>query len=196
MAGIYIGKGIYDVDAFERSLQGRIPDNTLLSHDLFEGSHGRAGLVTDVTVYEDYPANYLTDVRRAHRWVRGDWQLLPWLLPRTPRVEGTRVFSAPNDLPLIDRWKIFDNLRRSLLPVALLALLFLGWTWLPGSPAIWTLFALLTPLLALCHRAKPHPPGAPSEPGRVEWPAAPPARCRGALAALSGLSAGGSMAGA
>ena len=81
-AGIFIGKGIYDVDAFERSLDGRVPENTLLSHDLFEGIHGRAGLVTDVVVYEDYPPNYLVDVRRAHRWVRGDWQLLPWLLPR------------------------------------------------------------------------------------------------------------------
>jgi cyclic beta-1,2-glucan synthetase len=168
-AGIFIGKGIYDVDAFERSLDGRVPENTLLSHDLFEGMHGRAGLVTDVVVYEDYPANYLVDVRRAHRWVRGDWQLLPWLLPKTPRVAGRQVTSAPNDLPLIDRWKILDNLRRSLLPVALLALFLMGWTLLPGSPAAWTFFGLLTPLTALAAgvvssfiRMRPHA-------GDVEW---------------------------
>jgi cyclic beta-1,2-glucan synthetase len=148
-AGIYIGKGIYDVDAFERSLDGRVPENTLLSHDLFEGIHGRAGLVTDVVVYEDYPPNYLVDVLRAHRWVRGDWQLLPWLLPQTPRVAGQQVTRAPNDLSLIDRWKIFDNLRRSLLPVALLALFLMGWTLLPGAPIVWTFFGLLTPLVAL-----------------------------------------------
>ncbi len=148
-AGIYIGKGIYDVDAFERSLDGRVPPNTLLSHDLFEGIHGRAGLVTDVVVYEDYPPNYLVDVRRAHRWVRGDWQLLPWLLPRTPARGWTARNSSPNDLSLIDRWKIFDNLRRSLLPVALLALFLFGWTLLPGAAAAWTVFGLLTPLVAL-----------------------------------------------
>ena len=83
-AGIFVGKGIYDVDAFEQSLAGRVPPNALLSHDLFEGIHGRAALVTDIVVYEDYPEHYLLSVQRTHRWVRGDWQLLPWLLPRVP----------------------------------------------------------------------------------------------------------------
>jgi cyclic beta-1,2-glucan synthetase len=150
--GIYVGKGIYDVDAFERSLKGRVPENALLSHDLFEGIHGRAGLVTDVILYEDYPPHYLVHIHRSHRWIRGDWQLLPWLLPgiRAQRLE--RVGSSPSPQPptssplsIIDRWKILDNLRRSLLSPALLLLFLLGWTWLPGSPLLWTLLGIVTP---------------------------------------------------
>ena len=141
-AGIYVGKGIYDVAAFERSVAGRVPENSLLSHDLFEGVHGRVGLVTDITVYEEYPPNYLVGLLRTHRWVRGDWQLLRWLSPRTPRVGTT----GSNDLPLIDRWKIVDNLRRSLLAPAVVALLLASWLGLPGSPPAWTALALLTPL--------------------------------------------------
>ncbi|MFW6096940.1 MAG: cellobiose phosphorylase, partial [Chloroflexota bacterium] len=143
--GIYVGKGIYDVDAFERSLAGRVPENSLLSHDLFEGIHGRAGLVSDVIFYEDYPSHYLLQVRRTHRWVRGDWQLLPWLLPFVPAIGGWQR----NRLLLIDLWKIGDNLRRSLLSPLLLLLLIAGWTILPGSPVVWTAIAVLTPALAL-----------------------------------------------
>jgi len=139
--GLYAGKGIYDVAAFKRSLDGRVPDNALLSHDLFEGIHGRAGLVTDVSLFEDYPPHYLAYTRRLHRWVRGDWQLLPWLLPRVPRAGGGMM---PNDLSVLNRWKILDNLRRSLLTPALLALLLAGWLWLPGSASVWTLAAMLT----------------------------------------------------
>jgi cyclic beta-1,2-glucan synthetase len=139
--GIFVGKGIYDVDAFERSLDGRVPENALLSHDLFEGIHGRAALVTDIVLFEDYPPGYLSYEHRKHRWVRGDWQLLPWLLPRVPRAnEGT----MPNDLSALDGWKILDNLRRSLRAPALLALLIVGWLWLPGSPLVWTSVALLS----------------------------------------------------
>ncbi|MBE9508836.1 MAG: cellobiose phosphorylase, partial [Chloroflexi bacterium] len=138
--GIYAGKGIYDVAAFERSLAGRVPENALLSHDLFEGIHGRAGLVTDVVLYEDYPAHYLAYTRRLHRWVRGDWQLLPWLLPRVPHADGGHV---PNDLSMLGRWKIMDNLRRSLLTPALLTLLVAGWLWLPGRALVWTLAGVL-----------------------------------------------------
>jgi cyclic beta-1,2-glucan synthetase len=138
--GIYAGKGIYDIAAFERSLAGRVPMNALLSHDLFEGIHGRAGLCTTVTFYEDFPSHYLAYAFRQHRWIRGDWQLLPWLLPRVP---GTGGKTMPNDLRLIDRWKIIDNLRRSLLTPTLLALFVAGWLWLPGSPLLWTLVALL-----------------------------------------------------
>jgi cyclic beta-1,2-glucan synthetase len=144
--GIYAGKGIYDIAAFERSLAGRMPENALLSHDLFEGLHGRAGLVADVTLIEDYPPNYLTYARRLDRWARGDWQLLPWLLPTVPDASGGR---RPNDLSLLNRWKIFDNLRRSLHAPALLALLIAGWLWLPGSPFIWTLTGLLTSALPI-----------------------------------------------
>jgi len=138
--GIYAGKGIYDVAAFDRSLAGRVPDNSLLSHDLFEGIHGRTGLVTDVILYEDYPSHYLAYTRRLHRWVRGDWQLLPWLLPRVPCADGRRIRS---DLSGLDRWKVLDNLRRSLLTPALLALLIAGWMWLPGSALVWTLTGIL-----------------------------------------------------
>lgn len=138
--GIYVGKGIYDVAALKRSLEGRVPDNALLSHDLFEGIHGRAGLVTDVALFEDYPPSYLTYTRRLHRWVRGDWQLLPWLLPKVPHAGKGKI---PNSLSALDRWKILDNLGRSLLTPALLALLVAGWLWLPGSTLVWTLAGLL-----------------------------------------------------
>lgn len=144
--GTYVGKGIYDVAAFERSLANRVPENSLLSHDLFEGIHARAALVTDISVLEDYPSSYIVFTHRLHRWIRGDWQLLPWLLPRVPTANGT----APNRLPLIARWKILDNLRRSLTMPALLALLCAGWLGLPGSPLGWTvvvLLALAVPLL-------------------------------------------------
>ncbi len=137
--GSYVGKGIYDVVAFERCLAGRVPDNALLSHDLFEGMHGRVGLVTDVILFEDYPPYYLAYARRLHRWVRGDWQLLPWLLPRVSHAGEGKI---PNELSVLDRWKILDNLRRSLLAPALLALLMAGWWWLPGSALVWTLAAL------------------------------------------------------
>ncbi|GIV79302.1 MAG: cyclic beta 1-2 glucan synthetase [Litorilinea sp.] len=140
--GIYVGKGIYDVAAFERSLQGRRLENSLLSHDLFEGINGRAGLVTDVVLFEDYPPNYLAYMARLHRWVRGDWQLLPWLMPKVPLSDGRKV---PNYFSLIDRWKIVDNLRRSLFAPTLLALLVAGWFWLPGSAWLWTLAAVLAP---------------------------------------------------
>lgn len=143
--GIFVGKGIYDVDAFERSLAGRLPDNAILSHDLFEGIHGRVGLVTDILLYEDYPPHYLINILRAYRWVRGDWQLLPWLWPRV----ATQAGRIRNDLSIIDRWKIIDNLRRSLLAAALMMLLIAGWTVLPGAPWLWTLLALLTTSLPL-----------------------------------------------
>jgi cyclic beta-1,2-glucan synthetase len=142
-AGIFVGKGIYEVDTFERSLAGRLPENAILSHDLFEGIHGRVGLVTDILLYEEYPPHYLINVLRSYRWVRGDWQLLPWLLPRVPAENG----SIPNDLSIIDRWKILDNLRRSLSAAALMALLIAGWTVLPGAAWVWTLFAVLTPAI-------------------------------------------------
>lgn len=140
--GIYIGKGIYDIDAFEKSLAGRMPENALLSHDLIEGIHGRVALVTDIVLFEEYPPHYFVYIRRSRRWIRGDWQLLPWLLPSVPSAgKGSRR----NDLSVIARWKILDNLRRSLLSPALLLLFVAGWLWLPGSPLVWTLAGLLTP---------------------------------------------------
>jgi cyclic beta-1,2-glucan synthetase len=136
--GIFTGKGLYDVDAFTASLEGRVPENALLSHDLFEGLYARTALVTDIEVVDDYPASVLAHTRRQHRWVRGDWQILWWLLPFVPTHSGyTR-----NHLSLISRFKIFDNLRRSLLASATLLLLVLAWTVLPGSPAVWTTLVL------------------------------------------------------
>lgn len=139
--GTFVGKGIYDVAAFDRSLADRVPENALLSHDLFEGIHGRAGLVTDVVLYEDYPPSYLTYADRQHRWVRGDWQLLPWLLPQVPHAEKEKM---PNQLSALDRWKILDNLRRSLIPPMLIVFLVAGWLWLPGPAWVWMLLGIGT----------------------------------------------------
>jgi cyclic beta-1,2-glucan synthetase len=136
--GSFTGKGIYDVDAFEQATRGRFPDNSLLSHDLIEGSFARAGLATDITVYDDYPTRYFTYAQRKHRWIRGDWQLLPWLTSRVPGPDGPE----PNRLSLLSRWKILDNLRRSTVELSQLALLVAGWTFLPGSPIRWTLLGL------------------------------------------------------
>ncbi len=136
--GSFTGKGIYDVDAFEQATHGRFPENMLLSHDLIEGSYARAGLATDITVYDDYPARYLTYTRRKHRWIRGDWQLLQWLTSQVPGPDG----AEPNRLSLLSRWKILDNLRRSTVEIAQLAFLIAGWTVLPGSPLRWTLLGL------------------------------------------------------
>ncbi|HWZ59243.1 MAG TPA: glucoamylase family protein [Gemmatimonadaceae bacterium] len=136
--GSYTGKGIYDVDVFEQATSGRFPDNTLLSHDLIEGAYARAALSTDVEFYDDYPTRYLTYTRRKHRWIRGDWQLLRWLGPTVPGPNGPQ----PNQLSAISRWKIFDNLRRSVVEIAQLVLLVAGWTVLPGGPFLWTALVL------------------------------------------------------
>jgi hypothetical protein len=133
--GSFIGKGIYDVDAFERALGGRFPENRILSHDLLEGCYARAGLMSDVELYEEYPSRYSTDVNRRHRWIRGDWQIARWLLPGIPGPDGGL---QKNPLSMLSRWKIFDNLRRSLTSAALTLLLLLGWAVLP-SPWFWTL---------------------------------------------------------
>src|SRR5256885_13627196 len=128
--GIFTGKGLYDVDAFMAALEGRIPENALLSHDLFEGLYARTALVSDIEVVDDYPSSVLAHARRQHRWVRGDWQILRWLFPWVP----SRAGLTRNRLPLISRFKIFDNLRRSLVAPATVALLLGAWAVLPGSP--------------------------------------------------------------
>ncbi|HVH40075.1 MAG TPA: glucoamylase family protein, partial [Gemmatimonadaceae bacterium] len=136
--GSFTGKGIYDVDAFERATHGRFPENTLLSHDLIEGNYARAGLATEISVHDDYPTRYLTWSRRKHRWIRGDWQLLPWITSRVPGPDGPER----NRLGILSRWKILDNLRRSLTEISQLLLIVAGWTFLPGSPFRWTLLGL------------------------------------------------------
>ncbi len=132
--GSFIGKGIYDVKAFELVLKDRFPENLILSHDLIEGCYARSGLISDVQLYEAYPSDYITDVSRRRRWIRGDWQLLRWLFPCVP---GVNVRFQKNPISILSRWKILDNLRRSLVPLALILLLLLGWTMLP-SPWIST----------------------------------------------------------
>src|SRR4051812_24699948 len=138
--GSFTGKGVYDVAAFEQATAGRFPENTLLSHDLIEGNYARAGLATDVIVYDDYPTRYSTYTRRKHRWIRGDWQLLPWLRHRVPGPQG----DEPNRLSILSRWKIVDNLRRSTVELAQLVFLVAGWTLFPGPPIRWTMLGLGT----------------------------------------------------
>ncbi len=141
--GSFIGKGIYDVDAFELALKGRFPENRILSHDLLEGCYLRSGLSSDVQLYEEYPARYSADASRRHRWMRGDWQLAGWLRRRVPAADsGTEA----NPLSQLSQWKIFDNLRRSLVAPALTALLLLGWILL--SPAWFWSLAVLAVLAA------------------------------------------------
>jgi len=144
-SGSFTGKGIYDVAAFEAATGRTFPDDRILSHDLIEGNYARCGLITDVELFDDFPPRYHAFARREHRWVRGDWQLLPWLGRTVPTPDGPK----PNPLPTLERWKLGDNLRRSLVPPALLLLLLLGWTVLPGSPLLWTLVALAIPALPL-----------------------------------------------
>ena len=136
--GSFIGKGIYEVDAFEQALNGRLPDNLILSHDLLEGCYARAGLLSDVQLYEEYPSRYSEDVSRRHRWIRGDWQIAYWLLPDIPIPTGRL---RKNPISMLSRWKIFDNLRRSLIAALLTVLLLLGWTALP-SAGFWTLVVI------------------------------------------------------
>ncbi len=137
--GSFTGKGVYEVNLFDAVLEGRFPDNTLLSHDLIEGCFLRVMLASDIEVLDDHPASYLAQAARVHRWARGDWQTTPWLLPRIPGPAG----ATRNPLTPLHRWKIIDNLRRSLVAPALLALITLGWLLLPGTTWAWPLVMTL-----------------------------------------------------
>ena len=139
--GTYTGKGLYDLDAFELALEERVPENTVLSHDLFEGSFARVALVTDYELIDEYPSNYETFAKRNHRWTRGDWQIAPWLFPKVKNAKGEWV---KNNLPLVAKWKILDNLRRSLMAPLILIWMTLGWTILPGSALFWTAAVIFT----------------------------------------------------
>ncbi len=130
--GSFVGKGIYDIDAFEATLAGRIPENAVLSHDLLEGAHARAALVTDVEVVEEFPSRYDVELSRQHRWVRGDWQLLPW------------IFGTKGRISALDRWKMLENLRRSLAAPVLLLGFILGWTLPLSSSLLWICFLLVS----------------------------------------------------
>ncbi|MBN1473358.1 MAG: hypothetical protein JW914_01970 [Syntrophaceae bacterium] len=136
--GSYIGKGIYDVDAFEQALGGRFPENRILSHDLIEGCYARSGLLSDVQLYEEYPSQYHVDVNRRHRWIRGDWQIASWLRSAVPTADGRQ---QKNKISWLSQWKIFDNLRRSLVPAALTLMLIMGWAII--SPVwLWTILVI------------------------------------------------------
>ncbi|MGH9405344.1 MAG: glucoamylase family protein [Terriglobia bacterium] len=142
--GSFTGKGIYEVDVYQQVLGQRFPPNALLSHDLIEGSYARAGLLSDVEVIDDYPSHFSAYSRRKHRWIRGDWQILRWLWTHVPDFAGKQ---APNPITFISRWKIIDNLRRSLLEAATLVLLLGGWFFLPGGALYWTVATLVLLLM-------------------------------------------------
>ena len=147
--GSFIGKGIYDVDAFETLLSQRFPENLILSHDLLEGCHARSGLISDIELYEAYPAQYHADTSRRHRWIRGDWQIAMWTLPWVPHPRDGLV---KNPLSALSRWKILDNLRRSLVPAAIVVLLAVSWL-VPIWPALfWTFLVLAIMLLPVVLR--------------------------------------------
>ncbi len=160
--GSFIGKGIYDVDAFERALAGRFPENRVLSHDLLEACHARSALVSDIELYEEHPSRYNVDAGRRHRWIRGDWQISQWLLPRVPGSDARRI---ANPLSGLSRWKLFDNLRRSLVPVALWLFLLGGWILLPELPgagvSLVLAIVLLPGLLASLREALARPDEMP-----------------------------------
>jgi cyclic beta-1,2-glucan synthetase len=137
--GSFWGKGIYDVEAFEHVLRDRVPENSLLSHDLFEGSFARVALASDIELYDDFPSRYMAYSKRLHRWVRGDWQLTPWLFRSVPTPNGR----TRSQISWLSWWKMFDNLRRSLVPPACLLALLGGWFFLPGGPLVWTTLVLL-----------------------------------------------------
>eukprot|EP01087_Luapelamoeba_hula_P010649 TRINITY_DN2826_c0_g1_i1.p1 TRINITY_DN2826_c0_g1~~TRINITY_DN2826_c0_g1_i1.p1 ORF type:complete len:3055 (-),score=438.24 TRINITY_DN2826_c0_g1_i1:36-9200(-) len=133
--GSFTGKGIYDVHAFTESTEGRFDDNTILSHDLIEGSYARAGLVTNVELFDDYPSHYITYIKRKHRWTRGDWQLLRWgvgFLATLSKQKQERI-----KLSAISRWKIFDNLRRSVVELDQFLFLVLVWIGFPTDMLTW-----------------------------------------------------------
>jgi cyclic beta-1,2-glucan synthetase len=137
--GSFIGKGIYDIDAFEKALEGRFPENRILSHDLLEGCYSRSGLMSDVQLYEEYPSGYEDDIKRRHRWIRGDWQIARWLFPAVP---GLKKRYNKNPLSSLSRWKIFDNLRRSLVAPALLLLIIFGFLF-SASPLLWVVIVVV-----------------------------------------------------
>ena len=143
----YHGKGIYDPRVFDKLLRGRFPEQWLLSHDLIEGAHVGVGLASDIELFDEFPPDYLTFTRRQHRWIRGDWQIADWILPRVPSADGGRV---PNPLSSLNRWKIFDNLR-SMVPVFSVALMVLSWLISPTMGSVSTIlvgFGLLFQPLA------------------------------------------------
>ncbi len=184
--GIFTGKAIYEVDTLREVLEGRFPENALLSHDLIEGAYARAGLVSDIELIDDYPSHFSAYSRRKHRWMRGDWQIMRWIESRVPDFRGRKIL---NPITLLSQWKILDNLRRSLLEPGLVLLFLGGWLWLPGRAADWTAAAVLMWCVPVLTRLLFSPLGAPRN--RHGWPAWVRDTARGlresALIAMCGL---------
>ncbi|MEX2344466.1 MAG: glucoamylase family protein [Balneolaceae bacterium] len=134
---VFLGKGIYDVNAFHEVMEQRLPDNRILSHDLLESTYLRTGLSTDIELFDSFPNTYISFSKRNHRWIRGDWQIARWLFSPVPHKTGNET----NPINFLSKWKIFDNLRRSLSPFFLTVFFITGWFWLPGSAWLWTLLA-------------------------------------------------------
>ncbi len=160
--GSYTGKGIYDIDAFEAALAGKVRENVVLSHDLFEGIFARAALVTDIELFDDFPSHYEASAARQHRWARGDWQLLPWILGWGARLTDGRTYK----IPAIGRWKMLDNLRRSLMAPCVFLVFLASWL-IPGRlPWLWIRFILATiiipPLIPFLAGLNPRLGGAAS----------------------------------
>ena len=155
-AGSYYGKGIYDLHVFHKVISDRFPEAHLLSHDLLEGVHVRVGIAGGIELLDLFPGSYAAYAKRRHRWTRGDWQIADWLLPHVPNAEGGKT---GNPLLLFSRWKIADNLRRSLIPIALSALLLAGWFLSPAGKEV-SLFAgivlLMTPFLIMIELISRH----------------------------------------
>lgn len=144
--GSYVGKGIYDVDVFNQVLGSRFPENRILSHDLLESTYVRSALISDVEMYENYPPGYNLDAMRRHRWIRGDWQIIQWLLPRVPTLDHKW---EKNPISQLGKWKLFDNLRRSLISPGLLLLLVLSYVLSPEAIWLIPLLILITVMLPL-----------------------------------------------
>ncbi len=169
--GSFTGKGIYDLHAFERALSDAFPENSILSHDLIEGCHTRVGLVSNIEVFDAFPSRYDADARRHHRWVRGDWQLLPWLLPHVPYREGWKR----NPLSWLSWWKVVDNLRRSLVAPLLILALVASWLLVPSLAWAWSLVAatiLFFPVISTLIMAVRNWPSTKSvrEHAAIVWP--------------------------
>jgi cyclic beta-1,2-glucan synthetase len=139
--GSYVGKGIYEVSAFEKALNGWISDGKILSHDMLEGSLARAGLASDINLLDSFPLNYHTYTKRLHRWTRGDWQLLSWI---TPKIPNQKLGWVKNPLTMVRRWLLLDNLRRSLVNISAFTVLMAGFSVLPGSPFYWFILVFLS----------------------------------------------------
>ncbi|MDX3928377.1 MAG: glucoamylase family protein [Shinella sp.] len=146
--GTFTGKGLYHVDAFESALKGRVEENAVLSHDLLEGSMARCALVTDIELVEDFPTRYEVETSRQHRWARGDWQLLPY------------IFGPSSGVSMLGRWKMYDNLRRTLIPVGWLVASVMGWYYMePWQALIWQIVLIfllfVAPTLSLVSSLMP-----------------------------------------